>query len=83
MYIPTLTNPREFQTIVDVDGSKYFWIDQGVDAHLLEELLILRTQIFVVVNTGNGLLGTQTVGNHTGCEIGGLLRGDSHKQVGM
>ena len=79
VYIPALTNPREFQTVVDVDGGKHLWINQGVDTHILEKFLVLRTQIFKIVNTGNGLLRTKAVGNHTSCEIGSLVRGDTHE----
>ena len=81
--VPPLAYPRHFQSVGDVGGGQHFGVDHRVDAYLLEELLVLGLQVFVVVDAGHGLLGTEGVGDGAGRNIGGLLGGDAHEEVGL
>lgn len=49
--LPVLTGPRTFDSRHDLFGCQHFRVDHGIDPHLLEQFLIFREQVFVIVDT--------------------------------
>ena len=83
MNIPALAHPRHFQSVGDIDGCQHLWIDERVDAHILEERMQVRGQILHIIYTRHRLLGAQGMSYHAGIHVTALVRSHAHKQVGM
>ena len=78
-----VTHPVRAETGLDLIRGQHLRIDEVVQTHVLEEFLVLRKQVLVVVDTGQGTFGTQTVGYQTGCHVLRLMRSDGDEQVAV
>ena len=83
MNVPTLANPRHFQSVYNVFCRQEFGVDEAVDAQLLEKLLVLRLHVFGVVNLSHGLFCAKIVRHGAGCYVDGLFEVYRNKEVGM
>ena len=83
VHIPPLAHPGEFQTVSDINGCQHFRINKGIHAEVLEEELMFRREVFVIVNAGYGLLRTEGMGQDTGIQVNALLRCHTNKQVSV
>ena len=64
-----IPHPVLLERLAYLLGSQHLWIDEVVQTHVLEEALVLRQQILVVVDTRKGLLGSQLVGYQAGGHV--------------
>ena len=64
-------------------GRQLFGIDEFVYPQAVEEGFVLGQQIFVVVDPGQRLLGSQFRGHGASHDVAGLERHDGDKQVGL
>ena len=52
------------QEVDDFAGRNLLGVEQVVDAHIDEHLLVVGFQVFVVVDAGDGFLGPELLGQH-------------------
>ena len=74
-------HPVRPETLLNLIRRQHLRIDQVVQTHLLKELLVLRQQVLVVIDTRQRPFGTQTVRNQTGRHVLRLVRGHRNKQI--
>ena len=80
--LPHLTHPTVPGTGLDVFGCQEFWIDQRLDAHVLEQFQALGLHVFVIIDTCHRMLCTQLLGQHGTRQVLAHVRSDSNEQVG-
>ncbi len=69
------------QEVDDLAGGDLLGIKEVVDAHVDEDLLVVGLEILVVVDTGDGLLGAELLGEHGGDDVDVLLVVDGDEEV--
>ena len=80
---PVLSCPRPTDGCYDFFGRQDLGADHGVDADLLEELIVARQEVLMVVDAGEGLACAEVAGQHAGRDVGRLFGGDADEEVGI
>ena len=71
------------QQVDDLAGRNLLGIEQVVDAHVNEHLLVIGFEVFVVIDAGDGFLGPELLGQHRRHDVGVLLVVDGDEQVAL
>ncbi len=69
------------QQVDDLAGRHLLGIEQIVDAHVDEHLLVVRLKVFVVIDAGDRFLGSQFLGQHRRHDVVVLLVVHSDEEV--
>ena len=80
---PILAHPRVLEPFQYLLGCKHLGIDERVDSHLMEYLLILREHVLGIIYAGDGLLGSQRVGKHTAGDVSCLVGRHGNEEIGV
>ena len=77
--VQVIAHPVGAKTLFNLVRSQYLRIDQVGQTHVLKELLILRQQVFVVIDTRQGALRSQGVSYQTGGHVLRLMWSNGDK----
>ena len=76
-----VVHPVDFERVNDLVCCQYFRINEVVQTHLLEELLVLGQEVFVVIDTCQCFLRAELVRHETGGHVLGLIGRNGDEQV--
>ena len=83
LHLPPLAHPTAVEIVQNLLRCQHFGINNGVDAHRLEKLAMLRQGVFGIVHARHGLLRPQLAGKHTARHVVRLVGRNADKQVGL